>query len=106
MKNLYDFLLNSILDPIFLISMVIRALLFFSILQDYLGSFLKRYISKLFNYLFGKKCFLLSMLLLFLFIWYIDANIVYCLDEDTARKLMEVKDNNISINNPTVHVPS
>ena len=40
------------------------------------------------------------MFLLFVYLWQVGADIQYCIDEETSKELMSVKNNNINVHNP------
>ncbi len=106
MKNTFYFLFDNMLDPIFIISAVFSTVLLFSLWEGYLGNSLQNYTSKLFNPVYLEfNIFIISMFVLFIFVAYIGINVIYCIDEETSKNLVCVKDNNISVYNPNIYVP-
>lgn len=70
-------------------------ILFFYSWRGYLGIFLKKLPNFIFNPIYLKSnIFIILMLILFAYIWYINVNILYCLDDETAIKIANANSNN------------
>jgi hypothetical protein len=106
MKDTFYFLFDNMLDPVFVISAVFTITLLFSLWEGYLGNSLQKYANKLFNPVYLEfNVFIVCMFILFILVVYIGINVIYCIDEETSKNLVNVKDNNINIHNPNIYVP-
>ena len=99
-------LINKISDPIVLTFIVITIIILFIIPEGYLGKPLHQLFNNFFNPIyFELYVSIVSILLLFIYIWYINSDIVYCIDDETTKQLIDVKGNNINIHNPNINIP-
>lgn len=94
--------MNNFFDPIFVICV---AIVVFCLLQAYFGITLQRFIKTLFNPTNIEYFALLLILGLLYFYIKMAHGTIYCLDEETENKLMEVGGNTVNIQNPNINIP-
>lgn len=94
--NMYNFF-----DPTIILSV---AIIVFCLLQGYFGKTLTRFIKNIFNPIY-LEYWVIIFFTLGLFYFYYKYGIEYCVDEETEKKLMDVKGNTVNINNPNINIP-
>ena len=84
------------------IFIVLVAIIVFSAIQGYFDHNVKKFFDIILN---SKNVgFLFLLLFIGIFLYYIfKSNVVYCLDEETKKQLMEVS-NNVIVNNPNINI--
>lgn len=105
---MFYLLSDNIFEPVFITSAVVTTTrIFFFASQGYLGSFVQKFCQNFFNPIYLQlNLSIIGMFLLFIYLWQVGADILYCIDGETEKKklLETAKDINPSVTGNTVNL--